>query len=678
MATADHPFFSFRTHGFVRAGAATPMVCAANPAENARRHIELARQAHDRGCELLVFPELSLSGYAIDDLLMQDAVIEGCEAATRRLIEASADLSPVLVVGAPVLFRDGLFNCGLVIHRGRLLGVVPKTWLPNYREYYEKRWFRSGAGVKNEAIGYAGQAAPFGVDLIFEASNRPGFTFNVEICEDYWAPAPPSTFAAMAGARILCNLSASNVLIGKSRERALLSGSQSVRAVAAYIFSASGFGESTTDLAWDGQSTIHEMGDLLAAGPRFSMQPSLTLAEVDVGRIGQERLRNGTFAGLAPQPYRRVGFEAETEAVDLGLEREIDRFPFVPDDPERLDQDCFEAFNIQVQGLARRLQSTSGKVVIGVSGGLDSTHALLVACRAMDALGKPRTDVLGFTMPGFGTSDATKSNAWRLMKGLGITADEIDIRPAALAMLEAIGHPYARGEPVHDVTFENVQAGLRTDHLFRLANQRGGLVLGTGDLSEIALGWSTYGVGDQMSHYNVNGGVPKTLIQHLIRWVADREADPDVKDVLAGILATPISPELKPATLGEQVQDTQAVVGPYELQDFTLYYASRYGLKPSKIAFLLHHAWSDVGRGAWPPSHPEDQRRAYDLPTLLKWLEVFVSRFYGFSQFKRSAMPNGPKVVGGGSLSPRGDWRAPSDVSADVWLEELRANTPHR
>ncbi|MCS6624607.1 NAD(+) synthase [Roseibacterium beibuensis] len=673
-------FYSPATHGFVRVAAATPVVHTADPVANADEHIALIEQAGEQGVDLLVFPELSLSGYAIDDLLMQGALLDEVERQIGRLGEAADAAGLIAVAGAPLRNGDALYNCAVVLGSGGVLGVVPKTYLPNYREYYEKRWFAPAASRSEDAIVLGGETVDFAPGLIFEAANRPGFVFAVEICEDFWAPQPPSTRAALAGARILLNLSASNIVIGKADERALLCASQSARTLSAYVFAASGWGESTTDLAWDGQAMIHEMGACLASGERFSMESHLTVADVDVERIGLDRLRNGTFADCARiegEPATVVPFEASDAAGAGDLIRPLDRHPFVPDDPARLDQDCYEAFNIQVQGLMRRMKATNGeRIVIGVSGGLDSTQALLVACRAFDRLGLPRTGILGYTMPGFATSEGTKSNAWTLMKALGITGAEIDIRPTATTMLEAIGHPFAKGEPVHDITFENVQAGLRTDYLFRLANQNGAFVLGTGDLSELALGWATYGVGDHMSHYNVNGGVAKTLIRHLIRWVADRElVGAEAVPVLRGILDTEISPELVPAKDG-QIQSTEGTVGPYALNDFFLFYVTRFGLKPSKVAYLAHQAWKDASRGHWPAGTPEDEKVEYDLATIKGWLRKFLVRFFQTSQFKRSALPNGPKVVTGGSLSPRGDWRAPSDSTARVWLDELEGNVP--
>lgn len=678
-----HPFFSPRTHGFVRVAAATPVVHTADPVANADEHIRLIEQAAAEGVDLIVFPELSLSGYALDDLHMQAALLDEVERQALRVAEAAKAAGLVAVVGAPLRSGDRLYNCAVVTAQGELLGVVPKSYLPNYREYYEKRWFTSGLGIENDGILLGGRTVDMAPGLTFMARNHDGFQFAVEICEDFWAPLPPSTRHALSGARILLNLSASNVVIGKADERAMLCASQSARAMAAYVFTASGWGESTTDLAWDGQATVHELGARLAEGERFGLEGGLTICDVDVDRIGTDRLRNGTFADSARHELKgpsfdRLGIQFDARVVPPSdLRRPLDRFPFVPDDPARLDQDCFEAFNIQVQGLMRRLKATGSQcVVIGVSGGLDSTQALLVCCRAFDQLGLPRTGIRAYTMPGFATSDGTKSNAWALMTALGVTAEELDIRPTAELMLKEIGHPAADGQAVHDVTYENVQAGLRTDYLFRLANLHGGFVVGTGDLSELALGWATYGVGDHMSHYGVNSGVPKTLIRHLIRWVADKGLIGEAATpTLRAILDTEISPELVPAKDGK-MQSTEETVGPYALNDFFLFHISRYGFTPSKVAFLAWQAWKDRSVGHWPAGTPDDEKVEYDLATIKAWLRKFLVRFFQTSQFKRSALPNGPKVVTGGSLSPRGDWRAPSDASARVWLDELEANVP--
>ncbi len=686
MATEPSPasFHALHRQGFVRVAACTPRVRLAEPARNADETLALIRDGDARGVDLMVFPELGISAYSLDDLLLQDTLLDAVEAALATLVDATASLKPVAVVGAPLRRNGRLYNTAVVIARGRVLGVVPKSFLPNYREFYEHRWFAPGAGVVGFDIDVADRHAPFGTDLLFEATDLADFTFHVEICEDFWAATPPSTMGALAGAHILCNLSASNVVVGKSDDRELLCASQSMRCQAAYVYAAAGPGESTTDLAWDGQASIHEQGNRLAESARFPSDSQMCVADVDVERLRLDRMRTGTYnnaAVAADHPerrFRRVAFAHEPSFDDVGLERCIDRFPFVPDDPAKLDRDCYEAFNIQVHGLMQRLTTTGTKrVVIGISGGLDSTHALIVAAKAFDALGLDRRDILGFTMPGFATSTGTKSNAWALMRAFGTSAEEIDIKPAAMQLLRDLQHPYANGEPVYDVTFENVQAGLRTDYLFRLANQRGALVVGTGDLSELALGWCTYGVGDQMSHYNVNGSVAKTLIQYLVRWVANtNQFDDAASATLLSVAGTEISPELVPASESGELQSTQSKIGPYELQDFFLFYVTRFGLRPSKVAFLALHAWRDAERGAWPPDFPAATRHAYDLATIKRWLGVFLYRFFEISQFKRSAMPNGPKVVSGGNLSPRGDWRAPSDGNARIWLDELERNVP--
>ena len=676
-------FHSLYAQNFVRVAACTIQTTLADPASNVASVLTLARDVHAQGAAVAVFPELCISAYAIDDLLLQDALLDGVEAALLALARDTADLLPVLLVGAPLRHAGRLYNCAVALHRGRVLGVVPKLYLPNYREFYERRHFASGSDAPGATMRLGGGDVPFGTDLLFAAADLPGLIIHAEVCEDLWVPAPPSSLGALAGATVLANLSASNITVGKSDTRRLLCQSQSARCLAAYVYAAAGAGESTTDLAWDGQASIHENGVVLVESARFPEGAQAVLADVDLDLLRQERARQGTFddnrrhlGGRAS--FRTIPFSLDPPDTDLGLRRPLERFPFVPASPAQLEQDCFEAYSIQVSGLEQRLRSTGiRRVVIGVSGGLDSTHALMVAARAFDRLGLSRAGILGFTLPGFATSDATKGNAWRLMTALGITARELDIRPAARQMLSDMAHPFANGEPVYDITFENVQAGLRTDYLFRLANQHDGLVMGTGDMSELALGWCTYGVGDQMSHYNVNGGVPKTLIQHLIRWVAvGGQFDTDVRHTLAAILNTEISPELVPVARGETPQSTEAKVGPYELQDFNLFYTLRYGFRPSRIAFLSLHAWGDKAARGWPPGFPEERRREYDLPQIRRWLEVFLRRFFGFSQFKRSAMPNGPKVAAGGSLSPRGDWRAPSDGTAAAWLDELRRNVP--
>ncbi|VBB43946.1 Glutamine-dependent NAD(+) synthetase [uncultured Desulfatiglans sp.] len=679
-------FFSPYTHGFIRAAVCVPFVRVADPAYNLERTLALAQRASDARAALALFPEMGLSAYSNDDLFHQDALLEATRSALEQLVEASRTLAPVLLVGAPLRCEGRLFNCAVVVYRGEVLGIVPKSFLPNYREYYEKRQFAAARQAFSHEVIFAGRRVPFGNDLIFEARNVAGFNLHVEVCEDAWAPIPPSTWAAMGGATILANLSASNITVGKAEHRRLLCAFQSAKCIAAYLYSAAGPGESTNDVAWDGYALIYENNDLLAESQRFAQEEQVILADIDLERLLQERMRTTSFGDAVGdhterlRALRRVPFTFAVPEGESALLREVLRFPYVPSDPRVLNERCFEVYNIQIHSLMKRLTAAGiERVVIGVSGGLDSTQTVIVAAKTMDRLGLPRANILGYTMPGFATSTRTLENARRLMSALGVTAHEIDIRPSCMQMFKDIGHPFAQGKPVYDVTFENVQAGERTSHLFRLANLRRAIVLGTGDISELALGWTTYGVGDQMSHYNVNVSVPKTLIQHLIRWVIHtRQFDESAGAVLQEILETEISPELVPGGgLSDQpAQKTEAQIGPYELQDFNLYYITRFGFRPSKVAFLARHAWRDPEKGPWPPFIPADKRHAYDLAAIRKWLEVFLYRFFKISQFKRTAIPNGPKVGSGGSLSPRSDWRAPSDSEAEVWLEELRRNVP--
>ncbi|EGV11686.1 NAD(+) synthase [Actinomyces sp. oral taxon 175] len=723
----DIEFLSAYDQGFARVAAVTLPVVPVDPAANAAAIIEQARTLAEDGVCLAAFPELCLTGYAIDDLLLSDVLLSDVLAAIETLRAASADLLTALVVGAPLRLGDRLYNCALVIQGGRVRGVAPKSYLPTYREFYEKRHFAPGdalpAGVESiELPGVHGGSGsgdgvepsarvPFGANLLFEVEDVPGLTFHVEVCEDMWVPVPPSSLAALAGATVLVNLSGSPITVGRAEDRELLARSSSARGLAAYVYAAAGQGESSTDLAWDGQTLVYENGELLGTTERFPDGPRATVVDVDIEGLRAERLRQGTFADNArtlsspvagaptaattftdPAAFRRIRIDAADLAAprtDIGLRRRVDRFPFVPDDPARLAQDCYEAYNIQVAALVQRLGAIGNpKIVIGVSGGLDSTHALIVAARAMDRLGRPRSDIHAITMPGFATSAGTRRNAEDLAVGLGCTFEELDIRATATQMLTEMGHPYgeyartgvlpegASERDLYDVTFENVQAGLRTDFLFRIANHRGGIVLGTGDLSELALGWCTFGVGDQMAHYGVNAGIPKTLIQHLIRWVVAEELfDDAVGRTLLSILDTEISPELVPAEAGGAIQSTQAKIGPYALQDFTLWHVLRRGSRPSRIAFLAHKAWADAQSGDWPEGLPSSEKVAYDLPEIRRWLELFHRRFFT-NQFKRSTLPNGPKVVAGGSLSPRGDWRMPSDAAATAWLAELERNVP--
>ncbi len=675
----DKDFFNFYRHGFIRTAVCVPAVKVADPRFNAEQTILLAREAAAGNAILALFPELGLSAYSNEDLFHQEALLSGVLGAIERIVLETASLNLILIVGAPLRVDSRLFNCGIVLYRGRILGVAVKSYLPNYREFYEGRQFSPAEEAISKTIRLCGQEGiPFGADLIFEVTNIRHFRFFLEMCEDVWVPVPPSCFASMAGATVIGNLSASNVTIGKAEYRRSLTANQSARCISAYLYAAAGPGESTTDLAWDGHAMIYENGNLLAESRRFAGSSQIIRAEIDLDRLVQDRMRQTSFGGNARThretllKFRRVPFDIETIGGRLLLEREYARFPYIPADPATRDQRCYEAYNIQVQGLSQRLKASGiDKVVIGVSGGLDSTHALMVAARTMDLLAHPRSHVLAYTMPGFATCEKTRSNALSLMKALGVEANMIDIRPSCMQMLKDIGHPYAEGKTIYDITFENIQAGERTSHLFRIANLRKALVLGTGDLSELALGWCTYGVGDHMSHYNVNASVPKTLIQHLIRWVARSEQiSPETSRILFDILETEISPELIPGLECTQPsQVTEATVGPYELQDFNIFYTTRFGYLPSKIAFMAYCAWRDATQGIWPDV-PEAKRRAYTIGEIRHWIEVYLFRFFQISQFKRSCAPNGPKVGSGGSLSPRGDYRAPSDSEATAWLED--------
>jgi len=680
VRSPDSDFLNPYRHGFARVAVAVPHIRVADPAHNAGETIRMLEQAAAQGAVLVAFPELGLSAYTCDDLFHQRALLDACEVALGRVAAATASIAAIAIVGLPLRVDHRLFNCAAVVGNGRILGVVPKTYLPNYGEFYEARQFQAGDTAVSTTVRLLDADVPFGADLIFETPDLPLLKIACEICEDVWVPIPPSSYAALAGATVLVNLSASNITIGKSDYRHRLVSVQSSRCLAAYLYSSAGLGESTTDLGWDGQALIYESGDLLAESERFVVGSHFISADVDLERVSRERMRLNSFGYSVEKhehrvgAFRRVPFSLAVPAqFPLALQRKVDRFPYVPADPATLDERCMEVYNIQVNALLQRLNSVGGKkLVIGISGGLDSTHALLVCAAAMDRAGLPRSNILAYTMPGFATTTRTLDQARRLMASVHCTAQEIDIKPSCLQMLKDIGHPFARGEKVHDIAFENVQAGERTSHLFRLANFNGGFVVGTGDLSELALGWSTYGVGDHMSHYNVNASVPKTLIKHLVRWVAasgsvERGDDP----VLDEILATQISPELVPGDGKDKPeQSSEASVGPYELQDFHLYQILRYGYAPTKVAFLAWTAWHDTSQGAWPDA-PDVQRNAYTLAEIKKHLRTFCWRFFKTSQFKRSAVPNAPKVGSGGSLSPRGDWRAPSDSEATVWLEDV-------
>ena len=680
-----HSFFNLYSHDFARLSVAVPRCRVADPLYNAAETVALAKQAASRGAALVAFTELGISAYTCDDLFHQRALLDACLAGLQTVLEASRTIPAALIVGVPLRVDHQLFNCAVVLSGGRIHGVVPKSYLPNYGEFYEARQFSAGDEAVATEIALLGQTVPFGSALLFEVENLPLFKFHVEICEDVWVPIPPSSFAALAGATVLVNLSASNVVVGKADYRHQLVSQQSARCLSAYLYSSAGRGESTTDLAWDGQALVYENGELLAEAERFQDESHLILADVDLERLSRERMRQTTFGQSVRRHREEVAkFRTVRFALDLPtqhalpLERSVARFPYVPANPALRDKRCNEVYNIQVQALVQRL-SASGikKVVIGISGGLDSTHALLVCAKAMDRLNLPRTNIVGITMPGFATSARTLLQARQLMEFVGCSASEIDIRPSCIQMMKDIGHPFSEGAEQYDITFENVQAGERTNHLFRLANFHNGIVIGTGDLSELALGWCTYGVGDHMSHYNVNGSVPKTLITHLVRWVAEsRQFGAQDSAVLLAVVNTEISPELVPGKADDSApaQITESVIGPYELQDFNLYYTLRFGFAPSKVAFLAHAAWSDSSVGNWP-NEAHVVRNQYALKDIKANLGIFLRRFFQTSQFKRSCVPNGPKVGSGGSLSPRGDWRAPSDSEAVVWMEDLK-NVP--
>lgn len=680
MDPMSNPFFNLYSHGFARVAVGVPECKVADPAFNAAQTIALAQQAAQGGAVLVAFPELGLSAYTCDDLFHQKALLDACEAALDQVARATAELDIAVIVGAPLRVAHQLYNCAVVIAGGRILGVVPKSFLPNYSEFYEARQFSAADCAVATEIRLLDQTVPFGPELLFQMEKLPLFQFHVEICEDVWVPIPPSSFAALAGATVLVNLSASNIVVGKSAYRHQLVAQQSARCLAAYMYTSAGRGESSTDLAWDGQALIYENGELLGESERFLNESHLLFADVDLERLSRERMHQTTFGQSARRhrdevrKFRQVlvPVAAPLEDAELPLERRVPRFPYVPADARRRDERCKEVYNIQVQALAQRLSASGmSKVVIGISGGLDSTHALLVCAQAMDTLGLPRANILAVTMPGFATSTRTLQQARQLMAVVGCTASEVDIRPSCLQMLKDLGHPYADGQPVYDITFENVQAGERTNHLFRIANFNNAIVIGTGDLSELALGWCTYGVGDHMSHYSVNASVPKTLITHLVRWVAESGRLGEAgAAVLLDVLGTDVSPELVPGgDDGKPTQKSEDTIGPYELQDFNLYYTLRYGFAPTKVAFLALAAWRDRDAGAWPEGG-HVARNQYDLAAIKRNLKIFLDRFFRLSQFKRTCVPNAPKVGSGGSLSPRGDWRAPSDSESVVWLRD--------
>ena len=637
-------------YGFVKVAAAVPRVKVADCRFNVSQIEKEIVIADGKGVQVIAFPELSLTGYTCADLFAQQLLLEEAEMGLMQVLNTTRQLDIISIVGLPVPLNGALLNAAAVIQKGKILGIVPKTYLPNYKEFYEKRWFVPTGDIREKSVRLCGQVVPLGGNLLFETSDT---VFGIELCEDLWAPVPPSSMLALQGAEIIFNLSADNESIGKHDYLCSLISQQSARCIAGYVFSSCGFGESTTDVVFAGNAMVYENGTLLAGSGRFSLDEQLVVSEIDVERLRTERRVNTTFsscrARLCPEPAQRIATEY-VNSKELSLNRTVDPHPFMPQDA-RADERCEEIFSIQVAGLAQRLAHTQARsAVVGISGGLDSTLALLVCVKTYDKLGWDRRGIIGVTMPGFGTTDRTHRNAVDLMKALGVTLREVSIRKACLQHFEDIGHD----PDAHDVVYENAQARERTQVLMDIANQTGGLVIGTGDLSELALGWATYN-GDHMSMYGVNASVPKTLVRYLVKWVAGHGGmDEASRRTLLDIVDTPISPELIPADKdGNISQITEDLVGPYELHDFFLYYFLRYGFRPSKIFFLARQAFKE----------------AYDEDTVRKWLQTFCRRFFN-QQFKRSCLPDGPKV-GSISLSPRGDWRMPSDATVGMWLNDL-------
>ncbi len=665
METNAYDFLDVRGHGFARLAVCVPETRVGEPPFNARAHLDELESAYRAGAHYALCPELGLSAYSCGDLFFQQPLMRESRRALEEVAVASAGWDMMLTVGMPLVVDDLLFNCAVTLYRGRPVAVVPKAYPPNYREFYELRWFHAAEEARSTAVRLLGDNVPFGTDILLRAARMPEFVLHTDICEDLWVPIPPSTLAALAGATVLANLSASNITIAKWEYRQELVRASSARNLAVQMYSAAGFGESTSDLAWDGHGLVAERGQLTGETPRFALKGNSVIVDADLLTLAQDRMRQSSFGGNARthggRPVRTIeigeGQDPRSSAVFCQLRRHVDPHPFVPADPATRDRRCREVFLIQATSLARRLRALSPearRVVVGISGGQDSTHALLVAAHAFDLLGLDRQGIIAVTMPGLGTTERTHTNARRLVGALKANLHEVPITQLSEAAYAAIGHP----PEVEDLTFENVQAWLRKFLLFATASQLRGIDVGTGDLSEIALGWCTYG-GDHMSHYAVNAGVPKTLITYLINWAADVifSDDAHVQEVLRDILATPISPELRrPAADGKISQRSEDIIGPYELHDFFLYHLLRFGSGPRRIARLCLHAFGEK----------------YSVGEVRRWLLVFLQRFFA-SQFKRDCVPDGPKVGSGGALSPRGDWRMPADASPAIWLAEAES-----
>ncbi|MDO5049874.1 MAG: NAD(+) synthase [Actinomycetaceae bacterium] len=670
-------FYSPIARGFVRVAAASIPTVVADPKTNAQTVIAAIEEASDEGASVIVFPELTLTGASAEDLFSHDLLIDECEMALLDIASATEDCSTLAIVGTPLRSGGKLLNAAVAISNGELHAAWLKSDVDRSRSSYESRWFSPAEGI--DFVSILSVPIPAGDSFTLLVQDIPGLVIGTQIGDNVTNFAPQAALPIpggvdSAGVTLIANPAASPALVGKKRQRRLQAAYSSQRNHAAYIYAGAGAGESTTDSAWDGDAFIFEDGALLAENERFATGPRVIYADLDLRALsGKRKFDAKTMAA-------EDAFGATVIPIVLGphkdweLSRDIARFPYISSDREKMREDLEEAFNLQVQALAQRLRAIGNPhPVIGISGGLDSTQALLVCAEAMDRLGRPREDILTFTMPGFGTTDHTKNNAVKLCESLGTTFEELDIRPTAKQMLTEMGHPFGRGEPVYDVTFENVQAGLRTDFLFRIANARGGIVVGTGDFSELMLGWCTFGVGDHMSHYSVNPGIPKTLMQHLIRWIIRTDRfGAGVNDTLQSILDTEITPELIPTHDGAQIQSTQAKIGPYELQDFNAYYMLHLGMTPEDVAFRALHAWGISARGTWPEGYEDDAKHEYSLKEILEWLRLFTRRFFA-NQFKRSTLPNGPKIVEGAGVSPRGDLRLGSDVTSAAWVRRIDA-----